>query len=104
MSLADCGRVLTISDNFLLLCHHLPFRVASHPERLTLGKLTLGKPHDRIITQVRLTLGWVLTLRPSLLPGPDYTVWLGRDGDEDIRKLWMKLVMANLFRIPCVVL
>ena len=91
--MADCGRVSTISDNFLLVCHHLPFRVASHSE-----KLTLGKPHDRIIAHVRLTL------RSSLLPGLGYAVRLGGDRDEDIRKLWMSLVMDKFSRIPCVVL
>jgi hypothetical protein len=40
----------------------------------------------------------------TVIPGYEFGVRLGGDRDEDIRKLWMRLVMDNLFRIPCVVL
>jgi hypothetical protein len=53
---------------------HLPFNIASYPE-----KLILGKPSDRIIIRVRLVR------RSSLLPGLDYAVLRGGDKDEDVR-------------------
>ena len=53
---------------------HLPFSIASYPEKPTLGKL-----HDRVITHVRLTH------RASLLPESGYAVLRGGDGNGDIR-------------------